>query len=131
MGFSATLAIDGLKEMRLLHFSYSLQREVDSIGRPSGTVRGGSMQFEVESTADTKLFEWIVSQHTSKNGKVTFYPPDSDKSMKELSWEKGFIIQFSESIDAIGENPMSIHFVVSAEKIKIGGGTHTNPWPKA
>ncbi|MFN0030960.1 MAG: type VI secretion system tube protein TssD [Flavobacteriales bacterium] len=129
MSFNAMLSIDGGAEVRVLHASYALSRDVDSTGRPSSLVRGGTIQIEVESTEDTSLFAWMVDQYTTKNGKITFYKRDSKTKMKELSWENGYIVQCSESIDSIGENPMTIHFVVSAQKITVGDATHENPWP--
>lgn len=130
MSFKANLNIAG-KEVRVLHCSYTLHREVDQTGRPSSTVYGGKISIEIESTDDNSLFEWMVDQFATKDGTVTFLKRDQDSKMKELKWEKGYIVQYTESIDAIGENPMSIHFVVSAEKITMGGASHKNPWPKA
>ncbi len=129
MSFNATLSIDGGADVRVLHASYALNRDVDSTGRPSSMIRGGTVQIEVESTEDTSLFTWMVDQYSTKNGKITFFKRDSKTKMKELSWENGYIVQFSESIDSIGENPMTIHFVISAQKITVGDATHENPWP--
>lgn len=129
MSFNAHVSIDGGPEVRVLHCSYALNRDVDSTGRPSSMIRGGTIQIQVESTEDTSLFAWMVDQYTTKNGKVTFLKRDSKTKMKELSWENGYIVQFSESIDSVGENPMTIHFVISAQKIIVGDATHENPWP--
>lgn len=129
MSFNATVSIDGGAEVRVLHASYALNRDVDSTGRPSSMIRGGTVQIEIESTEDVSLFAWMVDQYSTKNGKITFFKRDSKTKMKELSWENGYIVTFSESIDSIGENPMTIHFVVSAQKITIGDATHENPWP--
>ena len=130
MSFNAKLSIDGGADLRLLHCSYSLNRDMDPIGRPSSMVRGGTIQFEIESTNDTSLNEWMVDQFTTKKGTVTFLKRDSNTKMKEVKFENAYIVQFSESFDHVGENPMTIHFTVSAEKITVGNATHTNPWPK-
>ncbi len=129
MSFNADVSIDGGKPVRVLHASYALNRDVDSTGRPSSMIRGGTVQIEIESTEDTSLFAWMVDQYTTKGGKITFYKRDSKTTMKELTWENGYIVTFSESIDSIGENPMTIHFVISAQKITVGDATHENPWP--
>jgi hypothetical protein len=131
MSFKANLSIDGGAEIRLLHCSYSLNRDVDATGRPSSMVRGGTVQFEIESTDDTSLNDWMVDQFKNKKGKVTFYKRDSNTKMKELSWENGYIVQLTESFDSVGENPMTIHFVITAHKITVGSATHENPWPKS
>lgn len=129
MSFNAAVSIDGGAEVRVLHASYALNRDVDSTGRPSSLIRGGTVQIEIESTEDTSLFAWMIDQYSTKNGKITFNKRDSKTKMKELSWENGYIVSFSESIDSVGENPMTIHFVVSAQKITVGDATHENPWP--
>lgn len=130
MAFEAELSLGGDK-YRLLHCSYALTREVDATGRPSSSNRGGTVSFEVESTESSKLWGWMVDQFSTKDGSVIFKKRDSNSKMKELKWEKGYIVQFSESFDANGENPMTIHFVVSAQKITCGDATHENPWPKS
>jgi hypothetical protein len=129
MSFNAMLSIDGGAEVRVLHSSYALNRDVDSTGRPSSLVRGGTIQIEIESTEDASLFAWMVDQYTTKNGKITFYKRDSKTRMKELSWENGYLVSMTEALDAMGENPMTIHFTVSAQKITVGDATHENPWP--
>ena len=120
MSFTANLTIAG-KEVRVLHCSYTLNREVDATGRPSSMVHGGKISLEVESTDDNSLFEWMVDQFKTNDGTVTFKKRDQDSKMKELKWEKGYIVQYTEALDAIGDNPMTIHFVVSAEKLTVGG----------
>ena len=49
--------------------------------------------------------------------------------MKELSFEKAYVISFQESIDVKGAKPMQMDFTISAEKIKIGNAEHKNEWP--
>lgn len=131
MSFQAELSIGGGSAVRLLHCSYALNRDVDATGRPSSANRGGTISFEIESVEDSKLWAWMVDQFSTKDGTVTFKKRDSNTKMKELKWEKGYIVQFSEAFDATGENPMTIHFVVSAQKITSEGATHENPWPKS
>ena len=130
MSFKATVAIDGGAEIRLLHASYSLRRDVDATGRPSTGLYGGTIQLEIESTDDTSIYEWICDQVQRKNGTVKFYKRDSDSKMKELKFEEAYIVNYSESFDSIGENPMGLSFVLSAKKLTLGGGTHENEWPK-
>ncbi|MES2590325.1 MAG: type VI secretion system tube protein TssD [Bacteroidota bacterium] len=130
MSFKANLSIEGGSEIRLTHCSYSLHRDVDATGRPSSAVKGGTVQFEIESTHDTSLNEWMIDQFTHKNGNVIFLKRDSNTKMKELKFENAYIVHISETFDSIGENPCKINFTITAEKITVGNATHTNPWPK-
>lgn len=117
--------------MRILHASYSFSRDVDSIGKPSSMLRGGTVNFQVEGTDDSGVYEWLIDQFQTKNGKITFYKRDSDSKMRELSFENAYVVQYSEHYDHVGENPFVVSFTLSAEKLAIGGASHKNPWPKA
>ncbi len=130
MAFTANVSIGG-KEFRVLHCTYSLHREVDATGRPSSMVHGGKVTIEIESTDDNSQFEWMVDQFKNQDGTITFKKRDQDSKMKELKWEKGYIVQYTESFDSTGDNPMTISFTISAEKISVGGASHKNPWPKS
>jgi hypothetical protein len=130
MSFKASLTIGG-KEFDVLHCSYSFRRDVDAKGRPSSGMYGGQINLEVESTEDTSLLESMVNNaHKAQKGKVTFFKRDEDKAkMKELEFEDGYIIQYSEAIDAVGAHPMTISFVISARTLKVGNAQHKNEWP--
>ena len=128
MSFRAILDIDGT-EYRVLHANYSLQRDTDFSGRPSSDVRGGSLHVEIESHDDTSFFEWICDPYTLKSGKITFYKRDEEAAMKELEFEDAYLVSYAESVDAVGDNPMTESLVFSAKKISMGGASHENEWP--
>ena len=129
MAFKSTLSIDGGDELNLLHCSYSLRRDTDASGRPSSILYGGTIQCEVEATEDNGILEWMCDPHKTKKGKITFYKRSDNAALKSLEFEEAYIVQFSESIDTVGSNPMTTHFVISAKKIKMGNAEHENPWP--
>jgi hypothetical protein len=128
MSFKAKFTVDG-KDYRVFHCSYSLQQDVDKTGRPSSEVRGGTLQLEVEATGDSALAAWMMDAYKHKNGTVTFYKRDSEQKMKEISFKEGYIISYSESFTNHGDNPMSEHFVISANEFKVGDAEHKNEWP--
>jgi hypothetical protein len=130
MAFNAKLKIGSKDNIDVLKCDYALHRDVDSKGRPSSLVYGGSINFSVESTDDTSIIESMVNQYKPINGSVTFKKTDEDAKMKELTWEKGYVISFREGIDITGTTPMIVDFTVSAEKIKIGNAEHKNDWPQ-
>ena len=129
MAFKSTISIDGGDELNLLHCDYSLRRDTDATGRPSSILYGGTIQCEVEATEDNGLLEWMCDPHKTKGGKITFYKRGDSAALKTLEFEEAYVVQFSESIDTVGSNPMSTHFVISAKKIKMGSAEHENPWP--
>jgi Hemolysin coregulated protein Hcp (TssD) len=129
MSFKAQLKI-GSKEFDVISCSYALHREVDGKGRPASVVYGGTVDLVVESTDDTSIIEGMVNnQHKPIDGTVTFKKSDEDAKLKELSWEKGYVVRFSESFDTINSQAMLITFTVSAQTIKIGSAEHKNDWP--
>ena len=130
MAIKATLSLDGGEEIRLLHVSFALNRAVDHTGRPSGETRAGTVTMEIESTDDTTVLQWIMDSWMQKNGTIKFSKKDADSKLKELKFEKAYCIAYSEAISAIGDNPMTINFTISAEKISVGDASFKNPWPK-
>ena len=129
MSFKATLKI-GSKEFDVISCSYSLQRDIDAKGRPAGIVMGGTVNLTVESTEDTSIIESMVNnQHKPLDGTVTFKKSDEDAKLKELSFQKGYVVSFAESFETIGSQPMLTSFTVSSQTIKIGGAEHKNDWP--
>jgi hypothetical protein len=129
MAFKAQIQF-GSKSYDILQCSFSLNRDVDAKGRPSSGVYGGTIHVEVESTEDTSVIESMVNnQYKPFSGKITIKKSDEDSKMKELSFEKGYIIQYTEGINVIGKNPMTLSFVISAQKLKLGSAEHENDWP--
>ena len=128
MAFKAQLKI-GSKEFDVITCDYALRRDVDAKGRPASGLYGGTINLAVESTDDTSIIESMVNQYKPVDGTITFKKSDEDAKMKELSWEKGYVINFAEALNTVGEYPMLIKFTVSAQKIKVGNAEHKNDWP--
>lgn len=128
MAFRATLSLGG-KEFDVLDCDYSLRRDVDSKGRPASNIYGGKVRVHVESTEDTSILEQMVSQFKPISGSIVFKKGDEEAKMKELVWENGYIVEFEENIDVIGNKPMTLTFVVSAQVLKVGSAQFEQNWP--
>lgn len=94
------------------------------------TFHGGQIRLHVESTDDTSILENMTNQFKPHSGSIVFKKGDEEAKMKELTWENGYITEFTENIDIVGSQPMTITFVVSAQVIKIGGAQFEQNWPK-
>lgn len=129
MSFNAKLKIAGKDGIDVLACDYALHRDVDPKGRPASGVYGGTINLSIESTDDTSIVESMVNQYKPIDGTITFKKGDEDAKMKELSFEKAYVIAFKEGIDVKGAKPMQIDFTISAQKIKIGNAEHQNEWP--
>eukprot|EP01035_Chromulina_nebulosa_P058230 gene58230-79743_t len=97
MAFKATLKI-GSKEYDVISASYAFNRDIDVKGRPASRVYGGNISIAVESTEDTSIIESMLNnKHKPFDGTLTYFKDDEDAKLKELSFEKSYIIAFSES----------------------------------
>ena len=129
MAFKARLNFSG-KEYDVLNCSYSLNRDVDSKGRPSSGVYGGTVDIEIESTSDTSIIEAMVnSQFKPITGTLQIKKSEEDAKMKELDFSDGYIVKYSEGMNITGGAPMSLKFTISARTLKIGNAQHVNDWP--
>ena len=95
MAFRPNLKFEG-KEYDVLQCTYSFHRDVDLKGRPSSNVYGGTINVEVESTEDTAIVAQMVNQFKPNSGTITFNKGDEEAKMKELSWENGYVIRYTE-----------------------------------
>ncbi|MDR3338881.1 MAG: type VI secretion system needle protein Hcp, partial [Candidatus Symbiothrix sp.] len=115
MSFRANLNFEG-KDYDVIKCYYTIEREVDSKGRPSSNLYGGKIHLSVESTTDVSLIDKMATQFKPNTGSITFKKNDEDAKMKELKWENGYIVEFKEGIQIVGEVPMLTEFVISAQK---------------
>jgi len=129
MSFRANLSFEG-KEFDVIKCHYSVEREVDSKGRPSSNLYGGKVYIKVESTTDVSIIEKLATQFKPNTGTITFKKSDEDAKMKELKWENGYVVEYKEGIEIVGEFPMTTTFVISAQKLTIGEAVFEQNWPE-
>ncbi|MDR2915103.1 MAG: type VI secretion system needle protein Hcp [Tannerella sp.] len=129
MSFRANLSFEG-KEFDVIQCEYSIEREIDSKGRPSSNLYGGKITMMVESTDDITLIEKMASQFKPNTGTITFKKDDEDAKMKELKWENGYIVDLEEGLAIVGEIPMSIRFTISAQTLTVGDAEFKQNWPE-
>ena len=131
MAFSTRLDMDPLSNVRVVDFSYSLSRDYDPTGRPSGNVRGGVIQITVESSGKPDLFAWMVDPFQKKSGVIKIEDEaTAGSSLKEIKFEDAYIVEYSESFHWQGGDNMMESFTISAKKIDVGGNEIVNEWPE-
>jgi len=129
MAFKARLNFSG-KDYDVLNCSYAFNRDVDSKGRPSSGVYGGTIDIEIESTEDTSIVEAMVNnQFKPISGSLVIKKSEEDAKMKEVDFQDGYIIKYSEGLNILGETPMSLKFTISARSLKLGNAQQVNDWP--
>lgn len=127
MSFKVTMKVGG-KEVNVLSCSYALKQETDATGRPSSVTRGGKITLTVESTGDTTFFEWMCNNFERKDGSVVFIKRDNKATLKELNFKEAYMVDYRETFDSTGDNPVSETFTISAKEISMGTGSYVNEW---
>jgi hypothetical protein len=127
MSFKVKMKVGG-KEVNVLSCSYALKQETDATGRPSAITRGGKITLTVESTGDTAFFEWMCNNFERKDGSIVFVKRDNNATLKELNFKEAYMVDYRETFDSTGDNPVSESFTISAKEISMGTGTYANEW---
>ena len=127
MSFKVKLKVGG-KEVNVLALHYELRQETDPTGRPSSITRGGKISITTESTGDTTFFEWMCNSFERKDGSLVFAKRDNDATLKELKFKEAYLVDYNESFDSTGSNPVTESFTLSAKEIDLGSGKHKNEW---
>lgn len=127
-----TLEIDGVVYRNVYEVSYGLYTAKDETGRPADRAHASVIKIRRESDESSDIARWAMdsSKPNWKAGKVTFKNPD-DASMKELSWEEGFITFYEEHVPHIKDKPeeqMWEYFEISCQKVSIADAEIDNRW---
>ncbi|WP_026449516.1 type VI secretion system tube protein TssD [Aequorivita capsosiphonis] len=128
MSFLSTLILDG-EELNLLDCSFTFTQGVDYTGRPSEKPRGGQMRLLIEGTAKTDFLEWMIQPNLTKKGTITFYRRDTMSGLKKIEFMGAHCIEYTESFNAVDNEPLKIFLLISAEEIKVKGTSFKNKWP--
>ncbi|CAM3939551.1 MULTISPECIES: type VI secretion system tube protein TssD [Flavobacterium] len=128
MSFLAKFEIDG-EVMNVLEFQFSIGQDIDKSGKPSADPTGGRFRMVLESTKSTMLFDWMISNNQTKNGKVTFFRRDAVSKMRELQFNDGYCIGYNEMFLAQSNSSMSVEIIVSAKEIIMNGSKFSRNWP--
>jgi Hemolysin coregulated protein Hcp (TssD) len=119
------------KDYNVLNSSYAFSRSVDAKGRPSSGVYGGELHLTIETQEDTQILEVMLNkQTTAQKGEVEWSKGTNSGSFRKLTFEDGFITQYSENSSSQGADNMSINITISARIIKVGDSAKLeNNWP--
>lgn len=129
MSFLAKLEIDN-QVFNVLEFDLFFTQQVDNNGKPVNKTKGGQIKLIVESTQTDLFSEWMVSQTSLKDGKVTFYRRDAMSTMKNVVFKKAFCISFRKKFCSNGVQPMTTEILITANEVKIGSTKFENNWKK-
>lgn len=127
------LEVDGVAYKNVYEISYELYTSKDETGRPTDRAHAGLIKVTRESDENSDISRWAMdsSQPNWKAGKIVFKDPKSESTMKELTWEEGFITKYVETIPHIKEKPddqVFEYFEISCHRLAIGDAQIDNRW---
>jgi hypothetical protein len=129
MSFIAKITIDG-EELNVLHCGFRFSQVTDFTGKPTAVPQGGTINLVLESNGSTNLFDWMISPTQTKSGTITFYRRDSMSKMKTVEFSDAHCVDYYETFDHDGTNPMQLQINISAHEIKINDSEFRNNWPE-
>ncbi|HOZ96790.1 MAG TPA: type VI secretion system tube protein TssD [Niabella sp.] len=135
MSFTADLKVSG-QTYPILSSSFSLDQQVDSKGKVSSHVRGGTISVQLASTGDTTLFDLASDDDKRVDGSIVFYKDDGKSTMKELKFKNAYVVGYVESFVTYNNTtdesnlPMNVSVSFSAETITLGDVEFNNNWVK-
>jgi hypothetical protein len=126
------LEIDGVVFKNVYEVAYKVYTAKDETGRPSDRAHAGVIRIKRESDSSSDIARWAMdsSKPNWKKGKVVFKNPD-DATMKELTWDNGFITAYEEHVPHVKTNPddqVWEEFEISCESLTIGDSNIDNRW---
>ena len=125
--FAATFKLDG-NEFSVLTCTYSFGQGIDSKGQPSSDVQGGTISLQIAASDDSSIIGWMIDPNGKKNGSIVFKRADQDSTLKEVQFEDGYCIGYSESFNANASMTMTITLNISAKKVSVGDASHEKKW---
>jgi hypothetical protein len=125
--FAAKFNLDG-NEFSVLSCTYSFGQGLDSKGQPSTDVVGGTISLQIAASDDSSIIGWMIDPGGKKNGSIVFKKADGDGTLKEVKFEEGYCVGYSESFSANSTMPMTITLNISAKKVSVGDASHEKQW---
>lgn len=127
--FRTELTVDG-NTYPVRQLWLSITQSIDAVGRPSSAPRGGKIRLELDGVEDDSLSEWMADPHKTLGGSVRYYRIDEDATLKELTFEDAYCVDYIERFDGTQSGqPMTTTLTISAQKLAIGQVTVENNWP--
>ena len=125
--FAATFNLDG-NEFQVLSCVYSFGQGTDAKGQPSSDVQGGNISLQIAASDDSSIIGSMIDPNGKKNGSIVFKRADQDSTLKEVKFEDGFCVGYTESFNANSTMPMTITLNISAKKISVGDASLEKKW---
>lgn len=125
--FAAKFKLDG-NEFSVISCSYSFGQGTNAQGQPSTDVQGGNLNVQIAASDDSSIIGWMIDPSGKKSGSIVFDKTDGGGILKEVKFEDGYCVGYSESFSATSSSPMTISLNISAKKISVGDASLEKAW---
>ncbi len=128
MSFLAKLKINNV-EYNVLSLKWDIEQNFDDTGLPVERTQAGQIKVTYESTKDTEIISWALSNRGLKNGELILYNRDSVSTFRKIEFKDAYCVNFSEQFDNINNEPLLSEILISARELTIKDAKHVNNWP--
>lgn len=128
MSFLAKLKIDNI-EYNVLSADYSIEQSEDGTGLPNERTQAGKILVGIESTKETDLIEWAMSNRALKDGELVLYNRDSVSTFRKIEFKSAYCLKFREKFDNNDNQPLYSEILISARELVIRDAKLVNNWP--
>jgi hypothetical protein len=125
--FAAIFNLDG-NEFSVLTCNYSFGQGLDSKGQPTTDVVGGTIALQIAASEDSSIIGWMIDPSSKKDGSIVFKKADGGATLKEVKFEEGYCVGYSESFNSSSTLPMTITLNITAKKVSVGDASHEKVW---
>ncbi len=131
MSFKSILSVGGMSiDTNFVHLD--INQNVDERGRPASLAHGGKITVEFDTPSDSDVIsDWMCNPVKTMGGSITYKKIDQDSTMKTISFENAYCIEYHERFDGtMSASNMVTMITISPEKITVGSVSLDNQWPK-
>ncbi len=126
--FKATIELLG-EEIEVISYTIEFSRKTDNKGRPCTPTLGGRFTFVTEATSSTFLAELMLNlNHKPVSGRIRFFHPEDNKTMRELTFRDAFVVFYKESCYINKSTPIRITCTLTARVVTIGHAYQDSGW---
>jgi hypothetical protein len=123
MSITARLHIEGHSKekegIRVLSCNFGFRQDVDARGMQTSRVKPGLINLTVKGTEDAEIVQWMFSQDSMKNGKITYSGFTGSGPVRKVIFQDAILVSYSENFT--DQSDIIINLTISARKITIAG----------
>jgi len=122
MSVKAILIIDD-KEVNVLNFDFSYQKQADTNGRPTGKAVFNGINIAIESRKDLNLADWAIAPNEKKQLQLHIYPRFLNSKTRKFALYDCHLLHWNNNFSATGIEPLKEILNISCAGVKDSDST--------